>query len=276
MIFRLVIETVNKTGIKPQLQMVNISGQGGNKGAKVARKAKPDGCTLFAIHQSALSSYLNGRVKFTWDAFESVAMLTRTPSLYGAHKDVPFDDIAGLIKAAKKAPSTILTGGTLGSTSHFVWLLLEDATGIKLKHVSYDGTRQRMTALLGKHIAMGELNVVSGGKYIQNGELKALGITTAKRNASIPNVKTLREQGYDLIFGVDRGVSLPKGSSKAAIDFWAKVFEKAAKDPALIETFRKKGTSVNYQGPAETTAYWKRTFKNWKAIATKIGMYKGG
>ena len=150
-----------------------------------------------------------------------------TPSLYGAHKDVPFDDIAGLINAAKKAPGTILTGGTLGSTSHFVWLLLEDATGIKLKHVSYDGTRQRMTALLGKHIAMGELNVVSGGKYIQNGELKALGITTAKRNASIPNVKTLREQGYDLIFGVDRGVSLPKGSSKAAIDFWAKVFEKA-------------------------------------------------
>ena len=80
-IFRIIIETVNKTGIKPQLQMVNIGGQGGNKGAKVARKAKPDGCTLFAIHQSALSSYLNGRVKFTWDAFESVAMLTRTPSL---------------------------------------------------------------------------------------------------------------------------------------------------------------------------------------------------
>jgi tripartite-type tricarboxylate transporter receptor subunit TctC len=82
-IFRLVIETVNKTGIKPQLQMVNISGQGGNKGAKVARKAKPDGCTLFAIHQSALSSYLTGRVNFTWDAFEPIAMPAISGSCFG-------------------------------------------------------------------------------------------------------------------------------------------------------------------------------------------------
>ena len=275
-IFGLIIESVNKTGVSPRLQMVNISGQGGNKGAKVARKAKSDGCTLFAIHQSALSSYLNGRVNFTWDSFESVAMMTRTPSLFGAHKDVPFNDIAGLVKAAKKAPGTILTGGTLGSTSHFVWLLLEDATGIKLKHVSYDGTRQRMTALLGKHIAMGELNVVSGGKYIKSGELKALGITAPKRDPAIPNVMTLREQGYDLIFGVDRGVSLPKGASKAKIDFWAKVFEKAAKDPALVSTLKRKGTAVNYMGPAASTAYWKQTFAKWKGIATKIGMYKGG
>jgi tripartite-type tricarboxylate transporter receptor subunit TctC len=203
-------------------------------------------------------------------------MLTRTPSLYGAHAGVPYNNIADLVKAAKKAPGTILTGGTLGSTSHFVWLLLEDATGIKLKHVSYDGTRQRMTALLGKHIEMGELNVVSGGKYIQTGQLKALGITTSKRNSSIPNVPTLREQGYNLIFGVDRGVSLPKGTSKAKIDFWAKAFETAANNPALVETFRKKGTDVNFMGPAQSTAYWKSTFKNWKAIATKIGMYKGG
>ncbi len=274
-IFRLVIETVNKTGIKPQLQMVNIGGQGGNKGAKVARKSKPNGCTLFAIHQSAISSYLTGRVKFTWDAFEPVAMLTRTSPIIGANKNVPWKDATDLVKAAKAKPGTILTGGTLGSTSHFWFLLLEDATGTKFKHISYDGTRQRMTALLANNISIGEINLASAVKYIQAGELKALGIYAAKRHPSIPNVPTMREMGIDLVTGTDRGVSAPKGTSKDKIDFWAKAFEKAANDPALIASLGRKGTSINFQGPAASTAYWKKTFKKWKGIAKKIGMYKG-
>ncbi len=274
-IFRLVIETVNKTGIKPQLQMVNISGQGGNKGAKVARKAKPNGCTLFAIHQSALSSYLTGRVKFTWDAFEPIAMLTRTSPVIGANKTVPWKDARDLVKAAKAKPGTILTGGTLGSTSHFWFLLLEDATAIKLKHISYDGTRQRMTALLANNISIGEVNLAAAVKYIQAGELKALGIYAAKRHPLIPNVPTMREMGIDLVTGTDRGVSAPKGTPKAKIDFWAKAFKKAANDPALIASLERKGTSINYQGPAASTAYWKKTFTKWKGIAKKVGMYKG-
>lgn len=274
-IFRLVIETINKTGIKPQLQMVNISGQGGNKGAKVARKAKADGCTLFAIHQSAISSYLTGRVNFTWDAFEPVAMLTRTSPVIGANKNVPWKDARDLVKAARAAPGTILTGGTLGSTSHFWFLLLEDATGVKFKHVSYDGTRQRMTALLANNISIGEINLAAAVKYIQSGELKALGIYAKERNPLAPDLPTMRELGIDLVAGTDRGVSLPKGTSKEKIEFWAKAFEKAANDPALVASLNQKGTTINYQGPAASTAYWKKTFTQWKAIATKIGMYKG-
>ena len=274
-IFRLVIESINKTGIKPQLQMVNISGQGGNKGAKVARKAKPDGCTLFAIHQSALSSYLTGRVKFTWDAFEPVAMLTRTAPIIGANKNVPWNNAKQLVATAKAKPGSILTGGTLGSTSHFWFLLLEDAAKIKLKHISYDGTRQRMTALLANNISIGEINLAAAVKYIKAGELKALGIYTENRHPLIPNVPTMREQGINLIAGTDRGVSAPKGTPKDRVEFWGKAFEKAAADPALVTALEKKGTSVHFKGPADATAYWKSTFKKWKGIAKKVGMYKG-
>ena len=274
-IFGLIVESVNKTGVSPQLQMVNISGQGGNKGAKVARKAKADGCTLFAIHQSALSSFLTGRVKFTWDAFEPVAMLTRTSPIIGANKNVPWKDAKDLVAAARKAPGTILTGGTLGSTSHFWFLLLEDATGIKLRYVPYDGTRQRVTALLAKNIDLGEINLASAVKYIQDDELKALGICTPKRNPQIPDVPTLREQGIDLVAGTDRRLVVPKGTPKAKIDFWAKAFKKAANDPNLIASLERKGTSINFRGPAASTAYWKTTFIKWKGIAKKVGMYKG-
>ena len=274
-IFRLVIEAINKTGISPQLQMVNISGQGGNKGAKVARKAKADGCTLFAIHQSALSSYLTGRVNFTWDAFEPVSMLTRTSPIIGANKNVPWKNAKELVAAAKAKPGTILTGGTLGSTSHFWFLLLEDAAGVKLKHISYDGTRQRMTALLANNISIGEINLAAAVKYIKAGELKALGIYTKERHPLAPNVPTMREQGIDLVAGTDRGVVAPKGTPKGLVEFWGKAFEKAANDPALVAALAKKGTSVHYKGPAASTAYWKETFQKWKGIAKKVGMYKG-
>lgn len=274
-IFRIFTEAVNKAGAKPSLQVVNISGQGGNKGAREARKAAADGCTLFAIHQSALTSYLNGRVDFTWDAFEPVVMLTRTPPIIGANKNVPWNNVKELIAAAKKAPGTILAGGTLGSTSHFWFLLLEDMTGVKFKHISYDGTRQRMTALLANNIQVGEINLAAAVKYIQSGELKALGIFTEKRNPLIPNVPTMREQGIDLVEGTYRGVSAPKGTPADKVEHWAALFEKAAKDPAIISAMNKKGTEVAFRDPAGATAYWSNTFKQWKRIATAVGMYKG-
>ncbi|MFK7965401.1 MAG: Bug family tripartite tricarboxylate transporter substrate binding protein [Burkholderiaceae bacterium] len=273
-IFRIFESAVNKLGGDTQLQVVNMGGQGGNKGAKEARKAKPDGCTLFAIHQSAITSYFIGRVDFTWDAFEPVSLLTRTPAIVGANPDVAYTDMNGLVEKAKAAPKSVITGGTLGSTSHFIFALIEDAADIELKHVSYDGTRQRMTALLAKNIEIGEINLAAAKKYIQSGELKALGISTAERNPEIPNVPTLKEQGIDLIYGTDRGIVAPKGTPKAAVDYWAGLFAKAAQDPDVIKQLEAKGTSMIYKDPTAYTAYFKDLFGKWETVATKIGMYK--
>ena len=116
-VFRIIADAVNNAGAKPQIQVVNISGQGGNKGAKEAVGAKPDGCTLFAIHQSAITSYFTGRVDFTWDAFEPVALLTRTPTIFGANPDVPYNNLKELVAHAKKNPGKVLAGGTLVRTA---------------------------------------------------------------------------------------------------------------------------------------------------------------
>lgn len=273
-IFRQFVEAVNEAGAEPELQVVNIGGQGGNKGAKEAAKAKPDGCTLFAIHQSALTSYFTGRIDFTWDKFEPVAMLTRTPSIFGANADVPYQNITEMVAYAKENPGKINAGGTLGSTSQFVYLLLEDAAGIKFNHVSYDGTRQRMTALLAGNIDTGEINLAAAKKYIQTGELKALGITTEARNSEIPDVATLKEQGYDLVYGVDRGVMLPEGTSQEIIDHYAGLFKQAAENPKVVEAMNAKGTYVNYMNPAESETYWSETQAKWSKIAKDVGIYK--
>ena len=273
-IFRIIVNAANKAGAEPQLQVVNISGQGGNKGAKEAVKAKPNGCTLFAIHQSAMTSYFTGRVDFSFEAFEPVALLTQSPPIIGAHPGVPYKNVKDLVAAAKAAPGTILTGATMGSTSHFWFLLLEDATGIKLKYVPYDGTRQRMTALLAKNIDLGEINLTSAVKYIQTNELKALGIATETRNSQIPDVPTLREQGIDYVNGTDRGIVAPKGTPREALLYWEGVLKKAMQDPDVISTFDKKGTLIIFKGSDEYGKYIDETFTTWKKIAKSVGAYK--
>ena len=272
-IYRIVANAVNETGAKPGLQVVNVGGQGGNKGAKQAKKSKPNGCTLFAIHQSAMTSYFTGRVNFSFEAFTPVALMTRTPGFVGAASNTPWNNMKELIADAKKRPGKILAGGTLGSTSQFFFLLIENATGIKFKHVPYDGTRQRMTALLAKNIELGEINLTSARKHIEAGKLKALGYTGPTR-AFLKNVPTLKEQGVEMVYGVERGIVLPGGASAGIVKHWESALLKACRDPKVVASLARKGTVTICRNAADYAPYIKTTFKKWKGIAKKVGAYK--
>jgi len=273
-IFRIYANTINGYGGKPQIQVVNISGQGGNKGAKEAKKSKPDGCTLFAIHQSAITSYLNGRIDFTWDAFDTVALLTDSPDIVGAAGDAPWNNLNEMLDAGRKNPDTILTGATFGSTSQFMWLLMEDMTGMKFKYVPFDGTRERMTALLSGAIQLGTINVASGRKYIEAGELKAFAIAADKRDPALPDLPTLKEVGVDMTYSLKRGVVAPKGTPKEIVDHWAMILKKAAEDPGLLKQMKAKGTGIQWVGPEDYRKWADKTFADHEKVAIKIGMYK--
>jgi tripartite-type tricarboxylate transporter receptor subunit TctC len=273
-IFAIFEKIVQKQNISSKIKVVTIPGQGGNKGAKEAAKAKPDGCTLFAIHQSAVTSYLNGRIPFHYNNFETIALLTSTPDIVGASKDVPWNNFAEFKKAALAAPGTIRVGATFGSTSQFYWLVLESLTGMKFKFVPYDGTRQRMTAILSGAIQMGGLNVASGRKYLENGDLKGFAIASAKRSKHLPNMPTLKELGVDMIYALNRGIVAPKGTDKHVIEYWSGVFKKAAADPDFLKQMDAKGTGVSYVGPDGYRKWADKMFKEHEDIAIKIGLWK--
>ena len=273
-LFSIFEKTIAGMDVKPKLKVVTIPGQGGNKGAKEAVKAKPDGCTLFAIHQSALTSYLNGRIDFQFDAFDKVALLTDTPDIIGASGNAPWDNYADFQKAVLAAPSTVPTGATFGSTSQFTWLQLERKTGMKFKFVPFDGTRQRMTALLSGAITLGGLNVASGRKYIESGELKAYAIAADKRDPALPDLPTLKELGVDMSFSIKRGVVAPKGTPKDVIDYWAEILKAAAENPDLKKQMVAKGTGIQWVGPEGYEAWAEASYAEFKVIADEMGWGK--
>ncbi|MEM7743326.1 MAG: tripartite tricarboxylate transporter substrate binding protein [Pseudomonadota bacterium] len=273
-IFSLFEKTIAEMDITPKIQVVTVPGQGGNKGAKQAAGADPDGCTLFAIHQSAITSYLNKRVDFQYDGFETVANLTMTPDIIGAAADVPYKNFEEFKAYAEANPGKITAGTTFGSTSHFIWLLLAKEMGVEFTYVPYDGTAERMTALLSGAIDMGALNVASGSKHLESGALQGFAIAADERAPQLPDMPTLKELGVDMTFALERGIVAPKGTPPEIIEMWAGVFKAAAENPELIAQLDAKGTALRYQGPEDFRAWADSIFDDYKTVAIEIGMYK--
>ena len=203
-----------------------------------------------------------------------MANVTITPDIIGAAGDAPFDTIEDMIAHAKANPGQVTAGATFGSTSHFIWLLLQKATGVKLKLVPYDGTAERMNALLSGAITLGAVNVASGKKHLEAGTIKALAIANDNRDPQLPNTPTLKERGIDMSFALERGVVAPKGTPKEIIDMWAGIIKQAVDNPSLQKAMAAKGTGLRYQGPEEFTAYSKKLYESFEAVAIEIGMYK--
>jgi len=273
-LYALVEKTISEMDTPYNLKVITVPGQGGNKGAKQAAKAAPDGCTLFAIHQSAITSFLNGRIDFHYNGFDTVANVTVTPDIIGASADAPFNTIQEMAAYAKANPGKVSAGATFGSTSHFIWLLLEKTLGIKLNLVPYDGTAERMNALLSGAITLGAVNVASGKKHLQAGTIKPLAIAADDRDKAIPDVPTLKEAGYDMTFALERGIVAPKGTPREVIDMWAGIIKQAVDNPSLQAAMDAKGTGLRFQGPDEFRAYADKIYSDYEAVAIEIGMYK--
>ena len=273
-LYALVEKTISEMDTPYNLKVITVPGQGGNKGAKQAAKAAPDGCTLFAIHQSAITSFLNGRIDFHYNGFDTIANVTVTPDIIGASADAPFNTIQEMAAYAKANPGKVSAGATFGSTSHFIWLLLEKTLGIKLNLVPYDGTAERMNALLSGAITLGAVNVASGKKHLQAGTIKPLAIAADDRDKAIPDVPTLKEAGYDMTFALERGIVAPKGTPREVIDMWAGIIKQAVDNPSLQAAMDAKGTGLRFQGPDEFRAYADKIYSDYEAVAIEIGMYK--
>ena len=253
--------------------IANVGGASGTKGAKEAKDSPADGYTLYAVHDYIHSTYYTGVADVQYSDFEPICLISSTASVLTASPKTPWSDWKSLLEDAKKRPGQISVGATLGSTSHFFPALIEKATGIKFKYVSYEGLAPRMNAILGGHVDLTDANMTQKGK-VEAGQLKFIAIATEKRNPEIPNIPTLKELGVNVVYDVNRGIMVPKGTPAEAISKLEAGCAAAAKDPAFAESMKKQATDVRYLDRKAYGAWLKQNDELNKTIAKDLGLLK--
>ena len=253
--------------------IANVGGASGTKGAKEAKDSPADGYTLYAVHDYIHSTYYAGVADVKYTDFEPICLISSTASVLTASPKTPWSDWKALLADAKARPGQISVGATLASTSHFFPAMIEQATVIKFKYVSYEGLAPRMNAILGGHIYLTDSNLTQKCK-VEAGQLRFLAIATEQRSPEMPNVPTLKELGVNVVFDVNRGLMAPKGTPADVIAKLESACAAAAKEPAFAAAMKLQGTDVRYLPRAEYAKWLKQNDDLNRNLARDLGLLK--
>ncbi|MDQ0027501.1 tripartite-type tricarboxylate transporter receptor subunit TctC [Variovorax paradoxus] len=149
-----------------------------------------------------------------------VAFVGAVPNVLVVSNSVPADSVQGLVKLAKQEPGKLnyATSGA-GSTQHIAAEMFKDAAGVDLVHVPYKGSGPALIDLVGGQVQLSFDTMPSVIGQIRNNKVRALAVTTQKRNPQLPNVPTLAEAGVPNIeMSAWYGIYMPAATPKAVQD----------------------------------------------------------
>lgn len=276
---RLVAQSMGNK-LKQQIIIENVGGAGGTIGAARVAKAAPDGYTLFLHHigQSTAPGLYRKLSYNAIDSFEPIGLITDVPMTLVARKDFPAKDMKEFLAYVKanKSKVTYANAG-VGSASHLCGMLFMTAIGTDLTTVPYKGTGPAMNDLLGGQVDFMCDQTTNTTSQIKGGKIKAYGVTTKTRLASMPDLPTLNESGVPgFEVAVWHGLYAPKGTPKPVIDALSGALQVALKDPVVKQRFADLGTEPVPEAkarPEALRAHLKSEIDRWGAIIKKAGIY---
>lgn len=180
------------------------------------KKASPDGYNLMLVISSHVTNTLiYPNLNYGLGDFKPVSLIADTPFVLVANPKFKPNNIAELIALAKSSKESIDFGTPgLGSTQHISMELMDQMAGIKMNHIPYKGGAPAQTDLIGGVIPLIFATPTQSLPFIQNRQLKALGVTSKERISQLPDVPTLAESGLpgyeaNVWFGIIAPASTP-------------------------------------------------------------------
>jgi tripartite-type tricarboxylate transporter receptor subunit TctC len=258
----------------------NRPSAGGVLGPELVKNAKPDGYTILIHHIGmATTPTLYRQLRYNpLTDFEYIGLVNEVPMTIIGKPGLPPNNLKELIayvKANKDKVSYANAG--IGAASHLCGLLFMSAIQTDVLTVPYKGTGPAMNDLVGGQVDFMCDQTTSTTGQIKGGKVKAYGLTSSKRVASLPDLPTLDEQGLKgAEVGIWHGVYAPKGTPKPVVDKLVASLQAALKDPGVQAKFTELG-AVTYgperQTPAALQAHLKAEIDKWAPIIKKAGQY---
>ncbi|HEY3460197.1 MAG TPA: tripartite tricarboxylate transporter substrate binding protein [Casimicrobiaceae bacterium] len=263
--------------LKTPVVIENKPGAGGGIGMGVVAKAKPDGYTLLLALSSISilpeADKVLGRASlYRLDQFTPIARLTADPTVLAVRADSPWKTLDEFIADARKRPGAITYGssGNYG-TMHMPMEMFAHSANVKLLHVPFTGGGPAVVALLG-----GQVDALSTGpstvlQHVKAGKVRVLASWGDHRLASLPDVRTLAESGYDAVFFQWSGLFTPAGTPDAVVTRLRDAARVAAADPKFVNTLKTVETPVAYLDAPELRRFWDADAKKLADAVQRVG-----
>jgi tripartite-type tricarboxylate transporter receptor subunit TctC len=261
-------------GVKVTVE--NRTGGGGIVCWTAVSQAEPDGYTLGILSNGTLTArYVVKGVAFTYEDFQPLATLSMAGVHFlvkkGGAYDMPFPE---LVKYIKEHPGEVKDGlsGTYNSND-FTRILLERAAGIKLPPVPFKGDSKVVPAVLGGHVALGQITGFPAALSLYKaGEINSLAVSADTRDPFAPDVPTLEELGFGFSHICHWAIAGPKGIPEERVKLLSEAIKKAMDSAGMQEDFKKVGLPMKYKSPQETLELWKSYDKLYGQLSKELGV----
>jgi tripartite-type tricarboxylate transporter receptor subunit TctC len=262
--------------LKQPVMVENRPGAGSMVGANFVARATPDGYTLLLMEPGAvLAKWMNKTVPYdvTTD-FTPIALVATQPLVLFAQSSLPVNDVKELIAYSKANPGKLSVGTAgVGSPHHLAALWLNTAAKIEITHVPYRGAAPALNDLLGGQISLIWALSVAVMPFVDQGKVKALGVSTQQRFPMLPQVPTIAESavpGFDISFFY--GIAAP---AKVQPDIVARVREairEIAEMPDARARMSMLGMSVDFRNSEQFRDLIAREYQKYGVIVREAGI----
>jgi tripartite-type tricarboxylate transporter receptor subunit TctC len=250
--------------------VVNKPGAAGEVGMAEMNKSAADGYNLGLLgfpDNYSMASYK--KVSFDNNKFEYLASFTETPTILVAKKGSPYSTLKEFIDYAKANPGK-MTISESGDSHTITTVLLEEAAGVKMTTVNYDGAGENFNAVLGGHVDAGVLALLFGKRAADQG-CKILAVAAASRAPAFPDVPTFKELGYDIKVLSSRVLTVPKGTPQPIVDKLRAVLDNVGKSKEIIDSVNKSGEIYAYRSGRDLESF---VAENRDTVVRIISQYK--
>jgi len=261
-------------GLGQSIVIENKGGGGGNVAMNDVAHSDPDGYSLIIGHVGslAMTPFMSENLGYDVNRdFVPVSLLAKVPNIFVVHSSVPAQDLREFVALAKKEPGKLNYGSAgNGSAGHLAMEYLKLVAGIDLQHVPYKGTGPNLVDLVA-----GRTQATSAGTpplmpHVKSGKLRVIAVGTAHRLPSLPNVRTVAEQGYP---GFETsqwyGLNAPAKTPPAIIQRLADEAAKAAKAPSVLQRFAAEDTEAVGSTPHAYADFIAKEQARWKDVIQK-------
>jgi tripartite-type tricarboxylate transporter receptor subunit TctC len=241
---------------------------------EIASKAAPDGHTLLLITTTfAINPSLYGKLPYDpVRDFTPLIQLTAQPNIVVVSSTSPIYTVKDLLVAARAKPGelTFASPGA-GSAPHLSAEQLKTMAKIDMIHVPYKGIPPAITDLLGGRITMLFTTALSAAPQMKAGKIRAIAVTSAKRNRMLPDVPTMAEAlpGYDL--NALQGIVVRAGTPKAIVDRLGRDLREVVAMPDVRARLEAEGADVIASTPEQFAAALRRETATWSQIVKASG-----